>query len=158
MVNCVGIDAEKPLIGIISAKNDVSTAHKDLDAICSRVKRRNTRQRSFYKIGLRFVHRLYRSARNTIVEVRLAVSRLDSQRRRVDMLKRIFRRIGICCERTQHCCGNAARSYPNEYSLCVCMRRHYDAHSISKQRTRIYTFLRTNRTYKDGQNPLRSDE
>ena len=38
MVNCVGIDAEKPLIGIISAKNDVSTAHKDLDAICSRVK------------------------------------------------------------------------------------------------------------------------
>lgn len=38
MVNCVGIDAEKPLIGIISAKNDVSTAHRDLDAICSRVK------------------------------------------------------------------------------------------------------------------------
>ncbi len=38
MVNCVGIDAEKPLIGIISAQSDVSTAHKDLDAICSRVK------------------------------------------------------------------------------------------------------------------------
>ena len=38
MVNCVGIDAEKPLIGIISAQSDASTAHKDLDAICSRVK------------------------------------------------------------------------------------------------------------------------
>ncbi|MCM1194738.1 MAG: dihydroxy-acid dehydratase, partial [Firmicutes bacterium] len=38
MVNCVGINAEKPLIGIVSAQNDVSTAHKNLDAICARVR------------------------------------------------------------------------------------------------------------------------
>lgn len=38
LVNCVEINPEKPLIGIISAQNDVSFAHKDLDAICNRVK------------------------------------------------------------------------------------------------------------------------
>lgn len=38
MVNCVEINPEKPLIGIISAQNDVSFAHKNLDAICARVK------------------------------------------------------------------------------------------------------------------------
>ncbi len=38
MVNCVEINPEKPLIGIISAQNDVSFAHKNLDAICKRVK------------------------------------------------------------------------------------------------------------------------
>lgn len=38
MVNCVEINAEKPLIGIISAQNDVSFAHKNLDSICERVK------------------------------------------------------------------------------------------------------------------------
>ena len=38
MVNCVGINPEKPLIGIISAQNDVSFAHKNLGAICERVK------------------------------------------------------------------------------------------------------------------------
>lgn len=38
MVNCVEINPEKPLIGIISAQNDISFAHKNLDAICERVK------------------------------------------------------------------------------------------------------------------------
>ncbi len=38
MINCVEINAEKPLIGIISAQNGATTAHKNLDAICARVK------------------------------------------------------------------------------------------------------------------------
>ena len=37
MVNCVEINAEKPLIGIVSAQSDVSFAHKNLDTICERV-------------------------------------------------------------------------------------------------------------------------
>lgn len=37
MVNCVEINVEKPLIGIISAQSELATAHKNLDAICKRV-------------------------------------------------------------------------------------------------------------------------
>lgn len=37
MVHCVEINPEKPLIGIISAQNDVAFAHKDLDDIVKRV-------------------------------------------------------------------------------------------------------------------------
>ena len=38
MANCIEIDTDKPLIGIISAQNEVSTAHKNLDELCQRVK------------------------------------------------------------------------------------------------------------------------
>ncbi len=38
MVNCLEINPSKPLIGIISAQNDVSFAQKNLDAVCERVK------------------------------------------------------------------------------------------------------------------------
>ena len=38
MANCAEIDPQKPLIGIISAQNDVTSAHANLDEICQRVK------------------------------------------------------------------------------------------------------------------------
>ena len=38
MANCIEIDTDKPLIGIISAQNEISTAHKNLDELCERVK------------------------------------------------------------------------------------------------------------------------
>lgn len=37
MVKCVEINPEKPLIGIISAQNDISFAHKNLSDVCARV-------------------------------------------------------------------------------------------------------------------------
>lgn len=37
MINCTEVDAAKPLIGVIAAQNDLSIAHKNLDAICKRV-------------------------------------------------------------------------------------------------------------------------
>ena len=38
MANCIEIDTDKPLIGIVSAQNEISTAHKNLDELCQRVK------------------------------------------------------------------------------------------------------------------------
>ena len=38
MANCMEIATDKPLIGIISAQNEISTAHKNLDELCQRVK------------------------------------------------------------------------------------------------------------------------
>ena len=38
LTRCVGIDTDKPLIGIISAQNDLSLAHSSLDEIAERVK------------------------------------------------------------------------------------------------------------------------
>ncbi len=38
MINCLEINPSKPLIGIISAQNDVSFAQKNLDAVCERVR------------------------------------------------------------------------------------------------------------------------
>ena len=38
MTNCFEIDTNKPLIGIISAQNELTAAHGHLDAICQRVK------------------------------------------------------------------------------------------------------------------------
>ena len=38
LTQCVGIDTEKPLIGIISAQNDLSVAHNNLDELCERVR------------------------------------------------------------------------------------------------------------------------
>lgn len=38
MANCLSLDAEKPLIGIISAQNATTVAHKDLDEICQHVR------------------------------------------------------------------------------------------------------------------------
>lgn len=38
LAQSAGIDTEKPLIGIISAQNDLSVAHSNLDVLCERVK------------------------------------------------------------------------------------------------------------------------
>lgn len=38
LINCTEINVEKPLIGIISAQNELTMAHRNLDAICERVK------------------------------------------------------------------------------------------------------------------------
>lgn len=38
MANCFEIDAKKPIIGIISAQNELAAAHNHLDDICQRVK------------------------------------------------------------------------------------------------------------------------
>ena len=38
MAKCIEIDPERPLIGIISAQNEVTAAHANLDEICARVK------------------------------------------------------------------------------------------------------------------------
>ena len=37
LTRCVGIDTDKPLIGIVSAQNDISVAHSNLDEIAQRV-------------------------------------------------------------------------------------------------------------------------
>lgn len=38
MTNCFGIDTNKPLIGIISAQNELAAAHSNLNDVCRRVK------------------------------------------------------------------------------------------------------------------------
>lgn len=38
LVNCTEISIEKPCIGIISAQNETTSAHKSLDALCERIK------------------------------------------------------------------------------------------------------------------------
>ena len=38
LTHCVGIDTNKPVIGIISAQNDISVAHAHIDELCERVK------------------------------------------------------------------------------------------------------------------------
>ena len=51
LVNCTEVDATKPCIGIISAQNSTTAAHKSLDEIVARVKEGVTQSGATAKIA-----------------------------------------------------------------------------------------------------------